>query len=94
MSDTRTAWAEVGDRLSALCLQLKLHAQEELSDDDVREKVGFDKLQAVINETVDAIGDAYEDEAVRTNAKEMARAFVGALEAAMRDARNRIRASS
>lgn len=93
MTDTRTAWAEVGDQLSALCLKLKLHAQEELSDDDVRDKAGLDRLRAVIEETVEAISDAYEDEAVRSDARDMARAFVDALDATMRDARDRIRAS-
>lgn len=29
MTDTRTAWSEVADHLSALCLELKLHAEEE-----------------------------------------------------------------
>ena len=70
MTDTRTAWADVGDRLSALCLKLKLHAEEELTDDDVREASGIDRLRAVIEQTAEAMGDAYEDEAVRSDAKE------------------------
>lgn len=93
MTDTRNAWGEVADHLSALCLKLKLHAEEELSDDDVREKVGLDRLSAVIDETVDAIEDAYEDEAVRGDAREMARSFVDAVEATMRDVGNRVRSS-
>lgn len=93
MTDTRTAWSEVGDRLSALCLKLKLHAQEELSDDDVRDKAGLDKLRAVVEEIADAIGDAYDDEAVRADAKDMASAFVDAIDATVRDARDRLRSS-
>jgi predicted ArsR family transcriptional regulator len=90
MTDARTAWADVGDRLSALCLKLKLHAEEELTDDDIRSKTGLDKLRAVIEETADAIGDAYEDEAVRADAKDMARAFVDAVDATVQDARKRL----
>jgi hypothetical protein len=91
MADTKTAWAEVGDRLSALSLKLKLHAEEELSDEDVRKRSGVDKLSAVIEETAEAISDAYEDEAVRSDAKELARAFVDALDATMRDVEARVR---
>ena len=93
MADTKTAWAEVGDRLSALMLKLKLHAEEELSDEDVREKCGVEKLSAVIEETAEAISDAYEDEAVRADAKQLARAFVDALDTTMRDAQERVRSA-
>lgn len=94
MTDTRTAWADVGDRLSALCLKLKLHAEEELSDAEVREKAGLDRLRATIEETIEAIGDAYEDDAVRADASQAARAFVDALDATVRDARERLRRSA
>ena len=93
MADTKTAWAEVGDRLSALMLKLKLHAEEALSDEDVREKCGVEKLSAVIEETAEAISDAYEDEAVRADAKQLARAFVDALDTTMRDAQERVRSA-
>lgn len=93
MTDSRNAWGDVADNLSALALKLKLHAKEELSDDDVRAKVGLDRLAAVIDETVEAIEDAYEDEAVRSDAREVARSFVGALEATVREVGDRFRAS-
>lgn len=93
MTDSRTAWSEVGDRFSALCLKLKLHAEEELSDEEIREKAGLDKLRAVIEESFDAIGDAYEDDAVRSDAKAMANALVAAMDATVSDARQRLRSS-
>ncbi len=93
MTDSRNAWGEVADNLSALGLKLKLHAEEELSDDDVRTKVGLDRLAAVIDETVEAIEDAYEDEAVRSDARDVARSFVDALEATVREVGDRFRAS-
>jgi hypothetical protein len=91
MADTRTAWGEVGDHLSALLLKLKLHAEEELSDDDVRQRSGLDKLGAVIEETAEAISDAYDDEAVRSDARNLANAFVDALDTTIRDAQERMR---
>lgn len=90
MTDARTAWAEVGDRLSALCLKVKLHAEEELSDEEVTAATGVDKLKATIQEAVDALGDAYEDEAVRADARAMATAFVDALDATLKDVRERV----
>lgn len=90
MTDTKTAWTQVGDHLSALCLKLKLHAEEELSDDEVCERAGLHKLQAVVEQATEAIGDAYKDEAVRSDARDVARAVLEAVEATARDLRNRV----
>ena len=94
MTDSKTAWNDVGDKLSALCLKLKLHAKEELSDEDLAGKAGFDKLRAVLDETIDAIENAYEDEAVRADAREAGRAFVDALNTTLKDAQSRVRSPS
>lgn len=94
MTDTRSAWAEVGDQLSSLCLKIKLHAEEELSDADVRAKAGFERLRTAMEELVDGLGDAFEDDAVRTNAKDLGRAFTDAVEVTVREARDRIRSTS
>lgn len=93
MTTTNEAWAQVGDRISALCLKLKLHAEEELSDDEVFERAGLAKLQAVVKQATDAIGDAYEDEAVRTDARDVAQAVIAAVEATARDLRDRVQRS-
>lgn len=91
MAETSDAWARVTDRLSALALKLKLHANEELSDEDVTSKVGFDKVRAVINETMDGIQSAYEDEAVRADARDARDAFLDAVDATVRDIERRLR---
>lgn len=93
MTTTNEAWARVGDRISALCLKLKLHAEEELSDDEVFERAGLAKLQAVVKQATDAIGDAYEDEAVRSDARDVAQAVIAAVDATARDLRNRVQSS-
>ncbi len=90
MTDTRNAWGEVADQMSALALKLKLHAQEELSDEDIEKACGFDRVKAAVEETMDAIGDAVDDVAVRENAKEMARAFRDAVRATVADVRHRV----
>lgn len=89
MTETRNAWGEVADQLSALALKIKLHAEEEYSEADLKEKCGLDRLSAVADETVDAIEDAYEDPAVRENAKAVARAVRAAVETTMTDVRRR-----
>lgn len=85
MTDTTAAWTRVSERFSALALKLKLHAQEELSDEDLDAKVGVERVRAVVGEMVDALQDAYEDEAVRADAREAGRALVDAVDATIRD---------
>lgn len=94
MTDTTEAWTRVSDRLSALALKVKLHAQEELSDEDLESKVGFERVRAVVNEAMDGIQDAYEDEAVRADARDVGQAFVDALDATIRDVQQRLRSDS
>ena len=89
MTDTRTAWGDVADEISALALKLKLHAEEELSDEDVEKACGLQKLRAVVEETVEAIDDAIDDVAVRENAKDLARAFQKAVSTTIADVQRR-----
>ena len=89
-TSTKEAWGEVGNRLSALCLKLKLHAEEELSDEEVYEKVGLNRLRAPLEEAAEAITDAYQDEAVRADAKDVASAVLAAVESTARDVRTRV----
>lgn len=91
MTDPKQAWDDVGDRLSALALKLKLHAQEELSDEELQTRSGFDKLGAAVTEVFDALEDAFEDEAVREDARQAGRAFRDALEATAREVGRRAR---
>ncbi len=91
MTDPRKEWSDAGDKVSALLLKLKLHAKEELSDEDLQEKSGLQKLGATIEEFFDGMGDAIEDEAVRDDAREAGRAMMRALEASVKVAGDKIR---
>ena len=90
MADTKTAWTEVGDHLSALCLKLKLHAEEGLSESEAREQAGIERLKAALDEAVEAIGEAYGDEAVREDARKLGQSFVAAVDATVEDVRTRV----
>lgn len=94
MTDTRTAWAEVANHMEALCLKLKLHAEQELSDEELRDKAGLDRIAATLAETAEAIENAYEDEAVRHDAREIARSFLDAADATVRNVGERLRSST
>lgn len=91
MTTTHDAWNQVGDRLSALLLKLKLHAQEEMSEEDRSAMDGLEKVRAVFAEAMDAIGDATKDEAVREDARQAGRAFIDAMEATSKAVQERIR---
>jgi hypothetical protein len=71
MTAARDAWKEVGDRLTALGLKLKLHAEEELSDrdDDDRDADAWARLRSAFEEVAEALGDASRDPAVRADVR-------------------------
>lgn len=91
MADTTDPWERVSDRLSALALKLKLHAQEELSDADLRSKAGFDKVRAAVDEAMSGVQAAYSDEGVRADAREAAAAFVDAIDSTIHAVQERLR---
>lgn len=92
MSDTRQAWEQVGDHLSGLGQKMKHHLEQELSDDDGEQVVSaLKKLGDAIEETVEAIGNAAKDPAVKEDVKNFGRSFVAALSVTAEDASGRVR---
>ena len=93
MTTTREAWAEVGDRITALALKLKLHAEEELAESgvslgDVGEKVG-----AAISSASEALADACEDDAIRQDLRDVGTAISDAVHAAVEGAKRTVRSA-
>jgi hypothetical protein len=78
MTDAGEAWADVGDRLSALSLKLKLHAGEELSERKTEPDDGWARMRWAIEEVLEALGDAAQDPAVRADVCELTDAIVDA----------------
>lgn len=66
-------------------------ADQELSSAELTSKVGFDKARAVVNEALDGIQAASEDDAVRADAREARDALLDALDATVRDIERRVR---
>jgi mannose-6-phosphate isomerase-like protein (cupin superfamily) len=75
-SETKMAWAEVGNALEALSLSLKLHYEE-------RAGTGVPKtpreVAAIVNGAIAAIGDAVDDQAVREQTTRVAETLEQAL---------------
>jgi len=72
----------VGDRLGALALKLKLHAQEELSEQRAAEATSaVERFGATIQGAIDALGDTARDPAVKQDAKAAGEALTTAVNA-------------
>lgn len=90
--EIRRAWAEVGDELAGLGLKLKLHAEQELSDDDVRESdAALERLGEALDAVVDAVQHAAGDPAVREDLAEAGRRLKSALSVTMSEAMRPLR---
>jgi len=88
MSDITDAWEDVGGKLEALGLKLKLHAEQELSRENTAFKDGVDAITSSVKQAFDAVGDAFDDEAVRDDARAAADSLKEAIEASFRAGRS------
>ena len=77
---TTNQWSEVGERLEALALKLKLHF-EQARDEEAADALG--RLRKDIEDAFEAAGNAVKDEAVRADAREVGRLFTDALAATL-----------
>ena len=82
MADAREPWHQVGDRLGALALKLKLHAQEEMSEERKAEaRSAVERFGATIQGALDGLGDAARDPAVKEDVKAAREALSDAVSA-------------
>jgi hypothetical protein len=91
MADTKKAWAEVGDAMSALGLKLKLHAEQETSEENKEFTSALERLADTVNDIFQGVGNAARDPAVRDDARNVAQAFAGAVDATIAEARTRLK---
>ncbi len=93
MADTRKAWEGVGDALSALGLKLKLHTEQETSEDDKEFASALQRLAGTVNDIFEGVGNAARDPAVREDARSVAQAFADAVDATIDEAKSRLKKS-
>jgi hypothetical protein len=79
MSEQSNRWSEVGDRLEALALKLKLHYQQTDRAEEVPDAI--QKLRTSVSEAFEAAGNAVRDDAVKADVREAGRLFVDAVSA-------------
>lgn len=92
MAEARGPWNDVGDRLGALALKLKLHAQEELSEERRAEaRSAFERFGTTIQGAIDGLGDAVRDPAVKEDAKAAGEALSTAVSATVEEVRKAFR---
>ena len=94
MTHVRDTWDVVADRMSALGLKLKLHTEQEVSEDRKELTSAFEQLTKAVNDIFQGLGSAAHDPAVRENARDVARAFGEAVDATVAEATSRIKKHS
>lgn len=91
MTQTRDPWAEAADRITALALRLKLHAEEELSEAGVSVGDIGDKVEAAISGAAEALADACHDDAIRQDLRNVGVAIADAVHASLAVAKRSVR---
>jgi hypothetical protein len=90
MADPKKAWADVGDALSALGLKLKLHTQQEMTEEGKEFTSALQRLASTVDDIFDGLGNAARDPAVRDDARSVAQTFAGAVDATIDEAKSRL----
>jgi len=91
MADPKKAWGDVGDALSALGLKLKLHTEQEMSEEGKEFTSAMERLAGTVNDIFQGVGNAAKDPAVRDDARGVAEAFAGAVDATIDQAKTRLK---
>jgi hypothetical protein len=91
MADPKKAWGDAGDALSALGLKLKLHTEQEMSEEGKEFTSALERLAGTVNDIFQGVGNAAKDPAVRDDARSVAEAFAGAVDATIDEAKNRLK---
>jgi hypothetical protein len=89
MTDLHGRWSEVGERIEALALKLKLHFERTGRPDESNEPM--QKLRDSVNDAFEAAGNAVRDDAVKADVRETGRLFLDALSASLAKAADSLR---
>ena len=91
MDDPKKAWGDVADALSALGLKLKLHTEQEMSEEGKEFTSALEGIADTVNDVFQGVGNAARDPAVRDDARSVAEAFAGAVDATIDEAKKRLK---
>lgn len=68
----RNDWDEVGDRLGALALKLKLHFEQATGGEGERTRQALDAVREGVEKAFDGLRSAVDDPAIRDDVREVA----------------------
>lgn len=91
MDDPKKAWGDVADALSALGLKLKLHTEQEMSEEGKEFTSALERIADTVNDVFQGLGNAARDPAVRDDARSVADAFAGAVDSTIDEAKRRLK---
>jgi hypothetical protein len=91
MDDPKKAWGDVADALSALGLKLKLHTEQEMSEEGKEFTSALERIADTVNDVFQGLGNAARDPAVRDDARSVADAFAGAVDSTIDEAKKRLK---
>jgi hypothetical protein len=92
MTDVGSRWSEVGERLEALALKLKLHFEQTGGTQEAPD--ALQKLRTSVTEAFEAAGNAVKDDAVKADVRETGRLFLDAVSASLAKASENIKDKS
>jgi hypothetical protein len=92
MSDVGGRWSELGERIEALALKLKLHFEQSGRAEEATDPLG--KVKDSVNDAFEAAGNAVRDDAVKADVRETGRLFLDALSASLAKAADSLREKS
>lgn len=89
MTDVGRRWSEVGERIEALALKLKLHFEQTGRTGEAAEPL--QKIRASVQDAFEAAGNAVRDDAVKADLRETGRLFLDALSVSLAKAAENLR---
>jgi hypothetical protein len=92
MSDVGRRWSEVGERIEALALKLKLHFEQAGRPEEATDPLR--KIRDSLTDAFEAAGNAVRDDAVKADVRETGRLFLDALSVSLARAAEHLREES
>jgi hypothetical protein len=92
MSDVGRRWSEVGERIEALALKLKLHFEQAGRTEEATDPLR--KIRDAVTDAFEAAGNAVRDDAVKADVRETGVLFLDAMSASLAKAAETLREKS
>ena len=89
MTDVKSRWSEVGERIEALAMKLRQHFEQTGRPEEAAEPL--QKIRDSVTDAFEAAGNAVRDDAVKADLRETGSLFLEALSASLSKAAETLR---